>query len=142
MDISNGPGIRISVFTQGCNIHCPECFNKVAWDIDGGKEWSDEETNLILKLLDNPHVDGITWLGGEPTLWASAIASINREIKLKFPDKTIWLYSGHTINELREFSETRDLLETIDVLVDGPFISDLKISGEFRGSSNQNIIHL
>ena len=95
----------------------------------------------LCKLLDNPYINHLTWLGGEPTMWASAIADINRQIKDKFPNKKIWLYSGHTLEELLNNLTTRDLLYTIDVLVDGPFINDKKnIDLKFRGSSNQRII--
>ena len=91
--------------------------------------------------MDNDYIDHLTWLGGEPTIWASAIADINRQIKDKYPNKKIWLYSGYTLEHLLNRLETRDLLYTIDTLVDGPFINDLKdINLKFRGSSNQRII--
>jgi anaerobic ribonucleoside-triphosphate reductase activating protein len=137
MDISDGPGIRVSVFTQGCNVRCEGCFNKETWDISKGKPWTDGETNELVHLLDNPHVSGLTWLGGEPTIWAKEITEINKRIKSIYPDKTIWLYSGHLYEEI-----DKELLSTIDVLVDGPFKSELKVSGQFRGSSNQRIINL
>ena len=141
LDISNGEGCGVTVFTQGCNIHCPHCFNQELWDVKGGKDWTDKEFKLICKLLDNPYINHLTWLGGEPTMWASAIADINRQIKDKFPNKKIWLYSGHTLEERLNNLTTRDLLYTVDVLVDGPFINDKKnIDLKFRGSSNQRII--
>ena len=141
LDISNGEGCGVSVFTQGCNIHCPHCFNKDLWDSNLGKDWTDKEFKLICSFLDNDYIDHLTWLGGEPTIWASAIADINRQIKDKYPDKKIWLYSGYTFEQLMSKVETKDLLYTIDTLVDGPFINDLKdINLKFRGSSNQRII--
>lgn len=141
LDISNGEGCGVSVFTQGCNIHCPHCFNKELWDNNGGKEWTSKEFNLICSYLDCDYIDHLTWLGGEPTLWAAAIADINRRIKDKYSDKKIWLYSGHTLEQLMSNLDTRDLLYTIDVLVDGPFIDRLKDTNlKFRGSSNQRII--
>ena len=90
LDISKGEGCGVSVFTQGCNIHCPHCFNKDLWDSNLGKDWTDKEFKLICSFLDNDYIDHLTWLGGEPTMWASAIADINRQIKDKYQDKKIW----------------------------------------------------
>ena len=135
MDISNGPGIRISVFTQGCNIYCKGCFNHKLWDKTQGKEWTDKETSLLLELLNNEHIEGITWLGGEPSMWTEDIININKLIKAKYPTKNIWLYTGHKVTDL-----SKELLKTLDVVVDGPFIEELKdINLIFRGSSNQKI---
>ena len=135
MDISNGPGVRVSVFTQGCNIQCKDCFNSNLWDITKGKEWTNKETNLILELLDNKYVEGITWLGGEPSIWSEDIIKINNLIWNMYHDKTIWLYTGHLINEL-----PKRLINSVDVIVDGPFIKELKdINLAFRGSNNQQI---
>lgn len=140
MDISNGPGIRISVFVQGCPIQCPECFNKELWNFDGGKLWTEEQTNLILDLLNNPNIDGISWLGGEPTLYIEEIAKINKLIKKLYPDKTIWLYSGYTWTVLQTMPE---YISTCDVIVEGAFDKSLKDPNlYFRGSSNQNIVNV
>lgn len=137
-DISNGEGVRVSVFTQGCNIHCKGCFSKHLWDETKGKEWTDYETSILLDLLNNKYIRGLTWLGGEPSMWSSDIIKINKIIKDKYPNKTIWLYTGHNIKEL-----SPELLSTVDVVVDGPFIEELKnINLKFRGSSNQHINYL
>lgn len=137
-DISNGDGVRVSVFTQGCNIHCKGCFSKHLWDATKGKEWTDSETKLLLDLLNDEYIRGLTWLGGEPSMWSSDIIKINKIIKNKYPNKTIWLYTGHNMNEL-----PTELLNTVDVVVDGPFIEELRdINLQFRGSSNQRINYL
>jgi anaerobic ribonucleoside-triphosphate reductase activating protein len=143
LDISNGDGCGVTIFTQGCPIHCQGCFNQDLWDENGGKEWTSETFKLVEELLANPYIDHLTWLGGEPTIYAEAIADINRHLKDKFPNLVIWLYSGYTYHHLTSKLNTKDLLTTIDILVDGPFVQDLQdINLKFRGSSNQNIIHL
>lgn len=143
LDISNGDGCGVTIFTQGCNIHCKGCFNSELWDESKGQEWTDGTFDLVNDLLDNPYIDHLTWLGGEPTMWASAIADLNRRFRDKHPNLKIWLYSGYTYEELRSRLVTRDLLTTVDVLVDGRFVEELKdIELHFRGSSNQRIIYL
>lgn len=141
MDISNGEGCRVSVFTQGCDVQCKGCFNFALWDKTLGKEWTNETKELVFSLLEPDYIKGISWLGGEPSMWAIEIAEINKEIKSRFPNKTIWLYSGHTLEWLQSNGDVAPLLNTIDVLVDGPFIEELKTTIiPFRGSKNQRIL--
>ena len=141
MDISNGEGCRVSVFTQGCDVQCKGCFNFSLWDKTLGKEWTNETKELVFSLLEPDYIKGISWLGGEPSMWAIEIAEINKEIKSRFPNKTIWLYSGHTLEWLQSNEDVAPLLNTIDVLVDGPFIEELKTTTiPFRGSKNQRIL--
>ena len=141
MDISNGEGCRVSVFTQGCDVQCKGCFNFALWDKTLGKEWTNETKELVFSLLEPDYIKGISWLGGEPSMWASEIVEINKEIKARFPNKTIWLYSGHTLDWLKSKDDTKELLNTINVLVDGPFIEELKTTTiPFRGSKNQRIL--
>lgn len=142
-DISNGPGIRISIFTQGCNIRCEGCFNSQLWDINNGIEWTEETFKYVCKLLNKPYISGITWLGGEPTIYAKEITDINTRIKKLFPNKTIWLYTGHDLDTILKNEEYRELVWTTDVLVEGPFIQGLMSRLlKWRGSSNQNIIDI
>ena len=141
MDISNGEGCRVSVFTQGCDVQCKGCFNFTLWDKTLGKEWTNETKELVFSLLEPDYIKGISWLGGEPSMWADEIAEINKEIKSRFPNKTIWLYSGHTLEWLQSKEDLAPLLNTIDVLVDGPFVEELKTTTiPFRGSKNQRIL--
>lgn len=141
LDISNGDGCGVTIFTQGCNIHCKGCFNTELWDKSGGKEWTNETFNLVNSLLENPYIDHLTWLGGEPTMWASTITDLNRKFKSSHPNIKIWLYSGYTYEELQTKSGTKELLSTVDILVDGRFVEELKdIELKFRGSKNQRII--
>jgi anaerobic ribonucleoside-triphosphate reductase activating protein len=141
MDISNGEGCRVSVFTQGCNVHCKGCFNYALWDKTKGKEWTEETEKLVFSLLEPDYILGISWLGGEPSMWADEVAEINKKIKEKFPNKTIWLYSGHVLEELQKKESTNKMLQTVDVLVDGPFIEEQKSTKiPFRGSTNQRIL--
>lgn len=141
MDISNGEGCRVSVFTQGCDVMCKGCFNYALWDKNLGKEWTEETEKLLFELLDKDFIKGISWLGGEPSMWAEDIIAINGRIKEKFPDKTIWLYSGRTLEYLKEHELSHKLINTVDVLVDGPFVEELKTTKvPFRGSTNQRIL--
>lgn len=136
MDVSNGPGIRISIFVQGCDIKCPHCFNKELWDSSKGKDFTEKEFNLIINLLNNDHINGISWLGGEPTLYLNEIFEINNRIKKLYPNKTIWLYTGKLFETLN-----KELISNVDVIVDGPFINELKNPNlVFKGSENQRII--
>lgn len=135
MDISNGSGIRVSVFTQGCNIHCKGCFNQSLWDITKGKNWTEKETELLFKLLNKDYIKGLTWLGGEPTIWYKDIITINNMVKNLFPNKDIWLYTGHLIENV-----PKELINSVDIIVANPFIEEFKdINLSFRGSSNQKI---
>lgn len=141
MDISNGPGIRVSIFFQGCTIRCPGCFNSELWDFKGGKQfiWSREGAQL-LELLKPDHISGLTILGGEPLDQDPIILEIFiNKIKRHFPNKSIWIYTGHTWEDLNH--KQLKAISKADVLVDGPFKEEYKdISLQWRGSSNQRII--
>ena len=140
-DISNGPGIRVSIFVQGCAFHCKNCFNSDTWDFDGGKEFTDKEMNYLLSLGENCHTKGLSVLGGEPLHPnnVECVIEICRRYKEKFPDKTIWLWTGYLYENLND--RQKEILEYIDVLVDGQFVDELR---DFRlkycGSSNQRVI--
>lgn len=146
MDISNGEGVGVSLFVQGCHFHCPGCFNQETWDFNGGKEWTEEIENKFFELIDKPYIKRVSILGGEP------LANENRykvfllcqKIKNKFSDKKIWIYSGYTYEEIIQSRERSKPLLYADVLVDGQFRLDLQdINNKqinFAGSINQRII--
>lgn len=143
MDLSNGPGIRITLFVQGCAFHCKNCFNSETWDFNGGKEWTDAEFNKILELGNNEHVAGLSILGGEP-LHEDNVKEVGRLItafKSLYPNKTVWVWSGFTYENLNQ--EQKDAISNADVLVDGRFVDELKdFKLKYRGSSNQRVIDL
>ena len=155
-DTANGPGIRTSVFVSGCRRHCKDCFNEIAWDFDYGVPFTDDTLNCIIDTIRCPETAGISILGGEPfePENVSEIYRLVGSIKL-LTDRSIWIYSGYTFEELLKrgteadsntgeripVNDTGLILYLADVLVDGPFISELKdITLDFRGSSNQRII--
>lgn len=143
IDVINGEGLRLSIFTAGCSIHCPGCFNKKSWDYNAGEPFTRELKDKIFYIINNPHYNyaGLSILGGEPTDHAKELIEFIKEFKEKCPDKNIWLWSGHTLEELLNYDDKRtELIEMCDVLVLGPFIEELKdLTLEFRGSSNQRI---
>lgn len=139
-DIANGPGIRTSFFVTGCHLNCKNCFNVDYQDPNFGNIWTDETTKLVISYLSDQNISGLTILGGEPFENTKDLTAIVKSIREKI-DKTIWLYSGHTYENLLKDKENKELLGLIDVLVDGPFIEEKKdLTLAFRGSSNQRII--
>ena len=141
LDIANGPGCRVSIFVQGCSFNCPGCFNTVARDFEGGKEFTDQTMELILELTKPSHISGLSILGGEPlhTQNREEVLKLIRRFKEKYPDKSVWIWTGYLIEDVFE-----DLVDSeIDVIVDGCFIEGLKdIRLKYRGSSNQRVIDL
>ncbi|WP_394023184.1 anaerobic ribonucleoside-triphosphate reductase activating protein [Anaerococcus martiniensis] len=139
-DIANGPGIRTSIFVTGCKLNCKNCFNKEYQDPNFGQTWTQKTTNQVINYLKSDEISGLSILGGEPFESANDLINILNDIKNKI-NKNIWIYSGHTFEYLMKNPVYKQLLEKVDVLVDGPFIEskkDLKL--KFRGSSNQRII--
>ena len=150
-DIANGPGVRVSLFVSGCTHHCKECFNPETWNFTFGEEYTDKVMKEILEALRPDYIQGITILGGEPFEPANqrGLLSLYHAIREQYPDKTIWVYTGYTLDQdLLQESRARieitdEILSMIDVLVDGEFILEKKnISLKFRGSENQRIIKL
>lgn len=140
-DIANGEGIRVSLYVQGCHRHCPNCFNPETWDFNGGEVFDDEIENILIELINQSHIVGLTILGGEPLEPENRkdISNLLKKVKQHCQNKTIWLYSSYLYEEIEEFDE--EILSYIDILVDGPFIDELKDRKlRFRGSSNQRII--
>ncbi|MDO5734110.1 MAG: anaerobic ribonucleoside-triphosphate reductase activating protein [Eubacteriales bacterium] len=140
-DVANGEGIRVSIFVTGCTHRCPECFNEAYQDFNFGQEWTDETTQEVISYLERPEISGLTLLGGEP-MQNLYLAEILRKLRARV-DKSVWIYSGYTYEQIIEHPGRRALLEECDVLVDGLFVlalRDLKL--RFRGSSNQRIIDI
>ena len=145
-DIANGEGFRVSLFVSGCLRNCPGCFNKKAQDPTCGKLFDESAKQKIFDELNNEWCKGLSVLGGEPMSKLSdnraQVIALCKEVKEKYPDKDIWMWSGYTMEELKDNPDTKDIFEYIDVLVDGPFIQEKKdLSIPFRGSSNQRILH-
>lgn len=142
-DVANGKGIRVSVFLTGCTHNCKSCFNADVQDFKSGKEWTDAETELVIKYLQSPNVSGFSLLGGEPfqNLWFTKhLKKIRESLR---DNQDIWVWSGYTLEELLKNEQRKEMLELCDVLVDGKFVEELKdLKLEFRGSSNQRIIEL
>lgn len=145
MDISNGEGVGVSLFVQGCHFHCHGCFNQETWDFNGGKEWTEEIENKFFKLIDKPYIKRVTFLGGEPLADENMkqVFLLCKKIKELFSDKIIWIFSGYTFEEIMESIERSKPLIYADVLVDGRFqidkqdINHKKI--KFAGSLNQRL---
>ena len=143
LDVSNGPGCRVSLFTQGCNLKCEGCFNKTAWDYNGGKEWTNETKQHLLELCNVPYIAGLSILGGEPLSETNLedLKSFINEFRIKFPQKTIWMWTGYIYEQLT--LKQKEVADMVDVLVDGPWIASLgNFNLKYRGSSNQRIIKI
>ena len=188
LDISNGEGIGVALFVQGCHFHCYNCFNTETWDFNGGKEWTQEVKEKFLELIDRPYIKRVSILGGEPLADENLddvldlVTEINKrynfqkvdsanpckmgvsevenpdKIRLSFPNKSIWLYSGYTFDYIMEgigYDENGafffldndkkryEIISKCDVLVDGRYIdSQRNPSKKFAGSDNQRIIEI
>ena len=180
LDISNGEGVGVALFVQGCHFHCYNCFNIDTWDFNGGKEWTPEVKEKFLELIDRPYIKRVSILGGEPLADENLddvldlVTEINKrynfqkvdsanpckmgvsegknadEIRLSFPNKTIWLYSGYQWSEIfndgvyltRDCAgwKRREIVKKCDVMIDGKYVdSQRDITLKWRGSLNQNI---
>ena len=138
-DIANGTGVRVSLFVSGCRNHCKRCFQPETWNFKYGKPFTVATIGEIREALAPEYISGLTVLGGDPLEPENyrEVLYLCKNIKRLYPEKTIWLYTGY-LYEVYAYSE---IMEYIDVLVDGKFIEELKdISLKFRGSSNQRII--
>ena len=140
MDISNGPGVRVSVFMQGCEFHCKNCFNPETWDFEGGKDFNNDTIDEVLELCDKDYVKGLSILGGEPMHPKNieATTELAKAFKEKYPNKNIWVWSGFKFDEdLKD----KEVMNYIDVLVDGRYSDELHDPTlKWRGSSNQRVI--
>lgn len=143
-DIANGPGVRVVLWVAGCDCHCKGCHNPDSWDYNAGKPFDDEAKQELIDALSKPWIRGLTLSGGHP-LGRNCNDSFYwfiKEIKDMFPDKDIWLYTGWKWETICDHDVEWDLVrECIDVVVDGPFVEELRdITLKFRGSSNQRLI--
>ncbi|MBQ8428766.1 MAG: anaerobic ribonucleoside-triphosphate reductase activating protein [Clostridia bacterium] len=150
-DIANGEGVRISLFVSGCTHRCKNCFNQVAWDFSYGELFDERVQDKILEGLKSDYVAGLSLLGGEPLEPQNqeALYPFIKKVREKFPNKTIWCYTGFVLDEktgaltavAKNTLYTQRLISLFDILVDGPFVEELKdIRLKFRGSSNQRVI--
>lgn len=134
-DSTNGDGLRVSLFVSGCSLHCKGCFNKVAWDKNYGKEFTEETMDTLIEALRSPWIDGLSILGGDP-LEDYNIPTVNYIVclvKELYPEKTIWLWTGRKYENIKDIP----LLDSVDVLITEPFIERKKCHGKYYGSSNQ-----
>ena len=140
MDISNGEGIRVSIFMQGCSFNCEGCFNKETHDFNSGIEFTNDTINRILELSSKDYIVGLSILGGEPLHPKNIEGTtlLAKKFKAKYPDKTIWIWSGFLFDkDLKD----KEILKYIDVLIDGQFKIDLYSPKlKWKGSSNQRVI--
>ena len=185
MDISNGEGVGVALFVQGCpfNPHCYNCFNPDTWDFNGGKEWTPEIKDKFLELIDRPYIKRVSILGGEPLADENLddvldlVTEINKrynfqkvdsanpckmgiseaenadKIRLSFPNKTIWIYSGYRWSEIFNDGvyltrncagwKRREIVKKCDVMIDGKYMDSLRDPQlKWRGSSNQHVINI
>ena len=150
-DIANGEGVRVTLFVSGCTNHCEHCFQPQTWDFDYGQPFTSETEQQLLDLLAPSYIQGLTLLGGEPFEPENqrVLVPFVRRVRETYPQKTVWAFSGFTLEELRtegshpRCEATDELLSMLDVLVDGRFVEALKdISLRFRGFSNQRLIDM
>lgn len=142
LDIANGPGCRVSLFVSGCRNHCKGCFQPETWSFDYGQEFTDETLEELLRMLENPHVAGLSILGGDPFEPENmgTVLGICYAVRERFGDsKTIWMWTGYSWEDLRH----EVVMDYIDVLVDGPFVEELRdLTLWYRGSGNQRVIDI
>ena len=151
-DSANGSGIRVSLFVSGCTNHCEGCFQPETWDFNYGHLYTQDTEDEIFDEVSKPYYDGLTLLGGDPMEESNqrGLLPLVKRIKAELPDKTIWAYTGFLydrdlVKGGRRYFEgvTDELLDRIDVLVDGPFVLEKKnLMLNFRGSENQRIIDM
>lgn len=161
LDISNGEGVGVSLFVQGCDRHCFNCFNSETWDFNGGKEWTEETKNKFMELIDRPYIRRVSFLGGECLAEQNLdeVLSLIKEIRISFPKKTIWLYTGFEWNLLmskicqptfpdKDFEriieihkKRKEIISLCNIVIDGEYIDEQRdITLKWRGSSNQRVI--
>jgi len=149
VDIQDGDGVRVGLYVSGCHFHCKECHNKEAWDFNYGKEFTQTEIDDIVDKMNHDYISGLSILGGEPLEIANqkGLVKLVDTVKEKFPEKSIWLYTGYEFDTdilfdmYRKYDFTKELIDNIDIVVDGQFEIDKKIIDlKQRGSYNQRKI--
>lgn len=144
-DFENGTGVGCTLFVQGCNRHCPGCFNPETWDFNGGFEFTEDVKYEIFEQLKKRYISRFTLLGGEPLSKNNIRGSTKllAEIATRFPKISIWVYSSYTFEEILDDEEKFNCIMYADILVDGRFVESKKSAElKFRGSSNQRIIDI
>ena len=140
MDIADGPGVRVSIFEQGCAFNCKNCFNPETHDFTGGKEFTQNTIDTVLKLCNNDNIEGLSILGGEPMHPKNidGTKELAKAFKEKYPEKNVWVWSGYTFDkDLKD----KEVLKYVDVLVDGQYVEELHNPMlKWKGSSNQRVI--
>ena len=140
-DMLNGDGLRVVLWVAGCNHQCKGCHNPITWDENGGLPFDKEAEDELFEALDKPHIDGITFRGGDPLFPAnrSEVLRLVKKTREKFPQKTIWLYTGYKWDDVKDL----DGIELVDVLVDGEFVEELKDNNlHWVGSANQRVLNV
>lgn len=170
LDISNGEGVGVSLFVQGCPFHCKNCFNSDTWDFNGGKEWTEKTKNKFMELIDRPYIKRVSFLGGECLADQNLdeVLKLVKQIRISFPEKTIWLYTGYKLELLNEkiyngtkqictvsnfypiqnkneFAENQlkrsEIIKLCNIVVDGEYIdAQRNLSKKWAGSDNQRVI--
>ena len=162
MDISNGEGVGVSLFVQGCPFHCKNCFNSETWDFNGGKEWTEETKNKFIELINRPYIKRVSFLGGECLAEQNLdeILKLVKQIRNSFPSKTIWLYTGFewddimcsftglqadyvvlSEKDIEVWEKRREIISLCNIVVDGEYIDEQKyLTLKWRGSKNQHVI--
>ena len=138
--ISDGPGVRVSIFMQGCAFHCKNCFNPETWDFEKGKEFTDETIERVLELCGNENITGLSILGGEPMHPTNieGTTKLAKAFKQKYPEKTLWAWSGFLFDK---WVKDKEVAKYLDVLIDGQYVDELRNPMlKWKGSSNQRVI--
>lgn len=145
-DMINGEGIRVSLFVSGCTHKCKGCFNRDTWDCNYGNEFTEKEEKEIFDYIEKYNfIKGISLLGGDPTYYKNIepLLEFLKKFKQKFPQKTIWIWSGFTWEQIIQDRKKFELIEMCDILIDGKFILEQKdLNLKWRGSSNQRVIDI
>jgi len=142
-DMNNGDGLRVVLWVAGCEHHCKDCHNPVTWNPHDGAEFTFKDAEEIFRDLEKDYIAGVTFSGGDPLHPANRedVKNLIDFIKNLYPDKTVWVYTGYTWEEIMEISELMTLMEMVDVLVDGRFVNELKdVTYPWAGSTNQRVI--
>lgn len=140
-DIADGEGIRVTLFVSGCSHRCQNCQNPETWSVRSGKPFTEETKKELFDLVGRKYIDGLSLSGGDPLFPANReiLTNLCKELKEKFPNKTIWCWTGYLWEEVKDLP----IMEYIDVLVDGPYLESLRdITLNWRGSSNQRVINV
>lgn len=149
IDVQDGTGVRVSIYVSGCHFHCKGCHNKEAWDFNYGKKFDESTIDYIIEQMNKDYIAGLSILGGEPLELVNqqGLVPLVKKVKETFPDKTIWCYTGYDFEKdvfgkmYKEYTFTKELLENIDIMVDGEFVEEKKLVDlKFRGSTNQKKI--